>query len=155
MKLATLCYVQQQNLTLMMQRNANKDDIHFGKWNGLGGKLEQHESPEECVIREVKEESGLNIIQPKLAGILTFPKFAKHEDWYAFVFTANNFNGNLEINSNEGTLEWIETDKILKLNLWEGDKIFLPWVFKGDFFSAKFEYENNKLIKHSVSFYKI
>lgn len=152
MQLATLCYVIDKNKTLMIYRNKKKNDYHEGKWNGLGGKFEQGESPEECVIREVKEESGLVIKNPKLCGIITFPMFDGKKDWYVFMFTAHHFKGEL-IDSPEGKLEWISNEKLLELNLWEGDKIFIPWLFQEKFFSAKFNYENGKMIDYSVEFY--
>lgn len=152
MQLATLCYVMKDNKTLMLFRNKKPNDVHEGKWNGLGGKFEKGETPEECVIREVKEESGLMIKNPKLHGIITFPMFDGKKDWYVFMFTVKDFEGEL-IDSNEGKLEWIENKKLLDLNLWEGDKIFIPWLFQEKYFSAKFIYENKKLISHNVSFY--
>ena len=152
MQLATLCYVIDNNSTLMLYRNKKKDDYHKGKWNGLGGKFEQGESPKECAIREVKEESGLIMKNPKMKGFITFPLFDGKKDWYVFLFTADRFEGKL-IDSNEGTLEWIPNDKLLELNLWDGDKIFIPWLFQDKFFSAKFVYENGIFIEHSVEFY--
>jgi len=152
MQLATLCYVMKDNKTLMLFRNKKPNDVHEGKWNGLGGKFEKGETPEECVIREVKEESGLMIKNPKLHGIITFPMFDGKKDWYVFMFTVKDFEGEL-IDSNEGKLEWIENEKLLDLNLWEGDKIFIPWLFQEKYFSAKFIYENKKLISHNMSFY--
>src|SRR6476469_9924460 len=92
---ATLCYVQKGGKTLMLHRVKKKNDIHEGKWNGLGGKMEQGETPEECVIREVREESGLRIDQPELRAILTFPEFDGHDDWLVFLFVANRFSGEL------------------------------------------------------------
>lgn len=152
MKLFTLCYVRKDNKTLMLHRVKKQNDIHQGKWNGLGGKLEPGETPEDCVIREIQEESGLTI-KPMLKGLLTFPEFfANDEDDYTFVFTANDFHGTL-IESNEGDLEWIDNDKLLDLPLWEGDKIFLPWLEKDGFFSGKFQYKNGRLLTHSVVFY--
>ena len=106
----------------MVYRNKKPNDIHRGKWNGLGGKFESGESPEECVTREVLEESGLQIHNPKLHGLLMFPNF-KGDDWYVFVFTACEFNGEL-IDSPEGKLEWIPDKKLTSLNLWESDQIF-------------------------------
>ena len=128
--------------------------MHEGKWNGLGGKLEAGETPEECIIREVKEESGLTIYNPNLRGILTFPKFDGIDDWMAFLFTATQFEGEL-IDSPEGNLEWIEDTEVLNLNLWPGDRIFLNWVEENRFFSGKFIYKNKKLIDHSVIFHDI
>ena len=152
MKLATLCYVFNKNKVLMINRNKRKNDMHLGKWNGLGGKFEPGETPEECVIREVYEESGLLIKNPELKGFLTFPAFDDEEDWYVFVFVAKEFSGKLK-ESNEGELEWIEWEKIFSLPLWEGDKYFLEWLNQERFFSAKFIYKNSKYITHSVIFY--
>ena len=136
----------------MLHRIKKKNDFHEGKWNGLGGKFEQGETPEECVIREVKEESGLLLVNPKLHGFITFPMFDCKKDWYVFMFTSDKFSGEL-IDSKEGKLEWIPDEKLLDLNLWDGDRIFLPWLEDDKFFSAKFDYENGKFVKHSVVFY--
>jgi len=154
MKLATLCYVidEEKNTTLMLHRVKKENDYHEGKWNGLGGKLEQGESPEDCVIREIKEEAGLTIKSPKMHGFITFPLFDKVDDWYVFIFSAKNFEGKL-IDSPEGNLEWIPNDKLTELNLWDGDKIFLEWLFQDRFFSAKFNYKNGKYLNHEVNFY--
>ncbi|MAX12441.1 MAG: DNA mismatch repair protein MutT [Candidatus Marinimicrobia bacterium] len=152
MKISTLCYIKQNNQTLMLHRIKKKNDIHKNKWNGLGGKLERGESPEECVKREVFEESGLIIESPNLHGVITFPKFDGIDDWIVFVYTANNFEGNL-IDCDEGKLDWVSDDQLLKLNLWEGDKIFIPWLTQDKFFSAKFIYEKKKLINYDVIFY--
>jgi 8-oxo-dGTP diphosphatase len=154
MILATLCYVRDNNLgqTLMMHRVKKENDMHEGKWNGLGGKIECGESPEECVIREVKEESGLTIVNPKLKGFITFPAFDTVDDWYVFVFVADNFHGKM-IDSPEGNLKWICNSKVSSLDLWEGDKIFLPWLDGEKFFSAKFVYDIGKFVDYDVVFY--
>ena len=136
----------------MLHRIKKKNDIHKNKWNGLGGKLEPGESPEECVKREVFEESGLIIKSPNLHGVITFPKFDGIDDWIVFVYTTNNFEGNL-IECDEGKLDWVSDDQLLNLNLWEGDKIFIPWLTQDKFFSAKFIYEKKKLINYDVIFY--
>ena len=135
----------------MVHRNKKANDIHEGKWNGLGGKFEAGETPEECIIREVYEESGLTIRNPKLCGLLMFPKF-KGNDWYVFVFTASEFSGEL-IDSPEGRLEWVSDEKMLDLNLWTSDHIFIPWIREEKFFSAKFEYDGDTLHDHQVIFY--
>lgn len=154
MKLATLCYVKdiKNNKTLMLYRNKKKNDYHEGKWNGLGGKLELGETPEECAIRELKEESGLVVKNPKLKGLITFPMFDGFDDWYVFIFTITNYEGEL-IDSPEGKLEWIPNEKLTELNLWDGDKIFLEWLNNDKFFSAKFNYEKGKFVDYKVSFY--
>lgn len=149
MKLATLCYLRREGRTLMIHRIKKANDIHAGKWNGLGGKLLPTETPEECVVREVHEESGLRVQDPQLKGVLTFPEFANDEDWYVFVFIAHNFDGEL-IDSPEGELRWVEDAELTHLNLWSGDPIFLPWLDKPGFFSGKFVYKDGSLISHSL-----
>ena len=134
----------------MVHRNKKPNDIHAGKWNGLGGKFDAGETPEECVIREVREESGLSIRDPRLHGLLMFPDF-KGEDWYVFVFTAREFDGKLLESSPEGALEWIDDDQLTSLNLWESDHIFFPWIKAGKFFSAKFTYAGDKMTGYEVS----
>ena len=152
MKLATLCYLRHEGKTLMVHRIKKKNDMHAGKWNGLGGKLEPGETPEECAVREILEESGLKVINPILKGVLTFPAFSNDEDWYAFVFVAHEFEGQL-IDSPEGDLKWVDNSELLDLNLWDGDRIFLPWLERPGFFSGKFIYENGRFIEHQVVFY--
>jgi 8-oxo-dGTP diphosphatase len=152
MILATLCYIKHNSMTLMIHRNKKANDIHEGKWNGLGGKLEAGETPEECVIREVREESGLVIQNPRLHGLLMFPRF-KGNDWYVFVFTAMEFNGEL-IESPEGKLEWIPDEKLPELSLWESDHIFFPWLENGKFFSAKFDYDGDMMTGYDVVFHE-
>ncbi|MBI4128356.1 MAG: 8-oxo-dGTP diphosphatase [Parcubacteria group bacterium] len=153
MKVGTLCYIQKNGKTLMLHRVKKEHDMHEGKWNGLGGKLEAGESPEECVIREVKEECGLSIRKPALKGILTFPNFNGEDDWYVFLYVAKRFTGRL-IDSNEGNLKWIPDAQLLKLNLWAGDRIFLKWLKRRGFFSAKFVYHGGRLVDHRVAFYR-
>lgn len=152
MTLGTLCYVRRSDKTLMLHRVKKKHDIHQGKWNGLGGKLESGETPEECVIREVQEESGLTIADPSLKGILTFPAFGGIENWIVFVFEAHQFEGKLQ-ESDEGILKWVDRTELFNLNLWEGDRIFLKWIEEGRFFSGKFIYKEDRLVHHHVVFY--
>ena len=152
MKLTTLCYLRRGGKTLMLHRVKKKNDVHEGKWNGLGGKMEPGETPEECIIREVREESGLVLRNPSLRGILTFPGFADEEDWYVFLFTGTDFEGEL-IESPEGHLQWVPNEEVPSLPLWEGDKIFLPWLEQPKFFSGKFVYKKGVLESHGVVFY--
>ena len=149
MQLATLCYIFKDDEILMLHRTKKAQDIHKGKWNGLGGKFEAGETPEQCVIREVLEESGLRLIAPQMRGFLTFPKFAKGRDWYVFLFTAEEFNGELATSA-EGDLKWINKSDLFELNLWEGDKIFLPYLFRDGFFSGRFNYEEGSLVSHEI-----
>ena len=151
MILATLCYVKDDGKTLMVHRNKKPNDMHAGKWNGLGGKFEAGETPEACIRREVEEESGLVIQNPRWHGLLLFPNF-KGADWYVFVFTAREFTGEL-IESPEGRLDWIPDEQLTELNLWESDRIFLPWLESGNFFSAKFEYDGDKMLGYEVNFH--
>ncbi|OGU54382.1 MAG: DNA mismatch repair protein MutT [Ignavibacteria bacterium RBG_13_36_8] len=150
--LATLCYVMQDWKTLMLYRNKKENDFHEGKWNGLGGKFESGETPEECAIREVREESGLIVKDPVMKGFITFPLFDGKNDWYIFIFKFNGYEGKL-IDSPEGKLDWIPNEKLTELNLWEGDQHFIPWLFEDKFFSAKFVYKDKEFIDYEVEFY--
>lgn len=137
----------------MIHRVKKENDVHEGKWNGLGGKVQAGESPEECVIREIREESGLRIKDPFLKGFLTFPNFDGVEDWYVFVFVAHGCEGEL-IDSDEGNLEWIEDADLLDLNLWEGDRLFFDWFDEDGFFSGKIVYEDGNVVDHDVHVYR-
>ncbi|MBN2460749.1 MAG: 8-oxo-dGTP diphosphatase [Candidatus Cloacimonetes bacterium] len=152
MKLGTLCYLRKEGKTLMIYRNKKDNDYHEGKYNGLGGKFLPGETPEECAIREVQEESGLVMRNPRLHGCITFPLFDGRDDWYVFIFTCGDFSGRM-IDSPEGYLEWVNNDNLLQLPLWEGDRIFLPWLEKDNFFSAIFNYQDKHLVSWDVRFY--
>jgi 8-oxo-dGTP diphosphatase len=149
MILATLCYLKRDGKTLMLHRTKKKNDIHQDKWNGLGGKFLPGETPEECVTREILEESGYLIKNPQLKGILTFPNFDRNIDWYVFVFVATEFEGE-EIISPEGHLQWIDDGALHALPLWEGDKYFLELLGKPIFFSGKFIYQEGSLLDHQI-----
>ena len=141
MILSTLCYIEKNSQILLLHRTIKSIDPNGGKWIGVGGKLEQNESPDECIIREVYEETGLHI-QPQLRGILTFI-LPKWENELTFLYTSNNFEGTLK-ECNEGQLHWIDKDKVLDLNLWEGDKHFLPKLLEtNDFFTMKLVYDKD------------
>ena len=152
MKLATLCYLRKDGQTLMIHRVKKENDMHAGKWNGLGGKFEPGESPEECARREIQEECGLIPKELILKGIITFPAFSKFEDWYTFLFLVPEFDGQM-IESNEGHLQWVPDDELLDLNLWAGDRVFLPWLDQDKFFSGKFEYAEGEFVGYEVEFY--
>ncbi len=136
----------------MLHRIKKANDIHQGKWNGLGGKLEAGESPEQCIVREVREECGLEILQPRYHGLLVFADF-KQDDWYVFVFSADQFGGTLAETSDEGHLQWIPDEEVTALNLWPSDQIFLPWLKGDQVFSARFQYAGDEMLGHEVSFY--
>lgn len=136
----------------MIHRNKKVNDMNAGKWNGLGGKFNLGETPEACVMREVFEESGLTLRNPQLKGFITFPGFSNDEDWYVFVFIGTDFEGEL-IEPDEGTLAWIDDNEVMNLNLWEGDRTFLPWLAEEPFFSAHFTYKQGELKEQGVCFY--
>ncbi|MEW8956230.1 NUDIX domain-containing protein [Clostridium sp.] len=145
----TICYIEHKGKTLMLHRIKKENDVHHGKWIGVGGKVESGESPEECIIREVKEETSLTIENPKLRGILTFPNFVEGEDRLVFLYSVKEFKG--EIHScDEGELHWIDNNKILDLNLWPGDRLFLEWLKKYKMFSGKLIYEKGELMDYSL-----
>ena len=152
-QLATICYIDNGKELLMLHRNKKPNDVHAGKWIGVGGKLERGETPQECAAREILEETGLKA-KPVLKGVITFPEFTPNHDWYTYVFRARHFEGQV-IDCNEGTLEWVPYDQVLSRPSWEGDHIFLSWILEQKpFFSAKFSYsQDNRLLNHDVIFY--
>jgi 8-oxo-dGTP diphosphatase len=133
--LATLGYVFSPDggRVLLVHRNRRPDDAHFGKYNGLGGKLDVGEDVVTCMRREIREESGLECEHPALRGTISWPGFGKGgEDWFGFIFRINGFRGEPFTENAEGTLEWVEIARVLQLPLWEGDRLFLPLVFGDD-----------------------
>ena len=154
MKNAVLCYLRHSGNTLMIHRNSRPDDMHYGKWNAPGGKMEPGETPDECAVREVFEETGLRIENPEMRGVLTFPAFNGEEDWYVFVFTSVSFQGKLKKSCPEGDLEWIPDSRLFELPLWEGDRIFMKWLDGNGFFSGKFIYSSEGFQSHSVFFHR-
>ena len=138
-RLSTLCYIEKENKYLMLHRVVKKNDVNKDKWIGVGGHFEDGESPEECVLREVKEETGYTLTSFKYRGLVTFV-FADIEMEYMSLFTADGFEGEA-IECNEGVLEWVDIEDVWKLNLWEGDKIFFRLMDENEpFFSLKLVY---------------
>ena len=130
--LATLGYVFSPDgaRVLMIHRNARPGDAHFGKYNGLGGKLDAGEDVVAGLRREVREEAGIECDELALAGTVSWPGFGKHgEDWFGFVFRVTRYTGTPLPANPEGTLEWVDVDRVPSLPLWEGDRHFLPLVF--------------------------
>lgn len=152
MILSTVCYIEKEGKYLMLHRTKKKNDINEGKWLGIGGKFEDKESPEDCIIREVKEETGLALNSVKLRGILTFINTICETE-YIYVFTSNDFTGNL-IECNEGELKWVDKDKVTSLNLWEGDKIFIEKIKEeSPFFTIKYVYDGDTLLHYDLKEY--
>ena len=138
-RLSTLCYIEKDHKYLMLHRIVKKNDVNKDKWIGVGGHFEEGESPEECVLREVKEETGYTLTSYRYRGLVTFV-FADQEVEYMSLFTADGFEGE-PIECNEGVLEWVEIEDVWKLNLWEGDKIFFRLLDEEvPFFSLKLVY---------------
>lgn len=152
MKQTTLCYIEKNNQILMLHRNSKKNDPNEDKWIGVGGKFEDKESPEECMLREVKEETGLEIEQYRYRGLITFVSDI-WETEYMHLFTADEWKGEVK-NCNEGTLEWVDKEKIFDLNLWEGDRIFLEYLMEDKgFFTLKLAYKREVLSDFTVRFW--
>ena len=130
--LATLGYVMSPNgqKVLLIHRNGRANDYHLGKFNGLGGKVDEGEDIVACLRREIREEAGLECHSMKLCGTVSWPKFGPHgEDWFGFIFRIDDWHGTPPDNNPEGTLSWVDVEHILDLPLWEGDRHFLPLVF--------------------------
>ena len=141
----TLCYIERGDEYLMLHRVKKENDINRDKWIGLGGKFEEDESPEECLLREVYEESGLRLSSWRYRGIVTFVN-TKCSSEYMHLFTADGFEGTVGP-CDEGELEWIKKSELMKLTLWEGDRIFLRLLETDEpFFSLKLSYDGDELI---------
>ena len=140
----TLCYIEKDGKYLMMLRNKKKEDVNEGKWIGVGGHFEEGESPEECLTREVMEETGLTLTEYRLRGVITFSSAGWGTE-YMFLFTAEGFEGELK-ECDEGELQWIPKEEIMDLNLWEGDRHFLKLLIEeAPFFTMKLSYEGDEL----------
>ena len=146
MKNTTLCYIEHNGKVLMLYRNKKKDDENKGKWIGIGGKFKENESPEECMLREVYEETGIKLKEWKYRAVITFVSDC-FEGEYMHLFTAKADSFDFT-DCKEGELKWIDKADLLSLNMWEGDRIFLELMSKNeDFFSLKLCYEGDKLKK--------
>ena len=141
----TLCYIERGDEYLMLHRVKKENDINRDKWIGLGGKFKEDESPEECLLREVYEESGLRLTSWRYRGIVTFVN-TKCSSEYMHLFTADGFEGTVGP-CDEGELEWIKKSELMKLTLWEWDRIFLRLLETDEpFFSLKLSYDGDELI---------
>lgn len=152
MRNTTLCYLEREGRLLMLFHNKKEHDENHGKWIGVGGKFEEGETPEECVIREVYEETGLKMRSPRLRGIVTFVMEPQSTE-YMFVYTATDFTGQL-INPDscpEGVLRWVDRDEVCQLPTWEGDRIFLKLLMEEHpFFSLKLCYDPSGRLTDAV-----
>ena len=149
MKNSVLCYIEKDGKYLMLYRKGKKDDANDGKWIGVGGKFEENESPDECLIREVKEETGYTLTSYRFRGVVTFVSDI-YETEYMFLYTATDFEGE-QIECDEGELHWVDKNDVLSLPLWEGDRVFLKYLSENkDTFFLKLTYEGDKLINISV-----
>ena len=142
---STLIYVERGDEYLMLHRTKKENDLNRDKWIGIGGKFEENESPEDCMLREAREETGLTLTSWRYRGIVTFLS-DRWETEYMHLFTADGSSGTLR-QCNEGDLAWIKKSELLKLKLWEGDKIFLRLLDSDEpFFSLKLKYEGDTLV---------
>ncbi len=154
MKNTTLCYLERGNEYLMLHRVKKENDINRDKWIGIGGKFEDGESPEDCVRREVLEETGLTLNQLQYRGIITFVSDEYPTEWM-HLFTSDSFSGKI-IPCSEGNLEWIEKKRLRTLPMWEGDQIFLDLLEEPiPFFSLKLTYCKDKLTEAVLNGEKI
>ena len=144
MILSTLCYVEQNGQTLMLHRVKKENDANRDKWIGIGGKFEDGESPEDCVLRETREETGLTLTSYRYRGLVTFVS-DRWDTEYMHLFTADSFSGTL-CDCDEGVLEWVSREHRDALPAWAGDKIFLRLLDENaPFFSLKLRYEGETL----------
>ncbi len=144
----TLCYIEKDNKYLMLHRVKKVNDLNHDKWVGIGGKFLENETPDECLLREVKEETGLTLTSYRLRGVITFLS-DKWEGEYMYLYTATGYTGEM-IECDEGNLEWVDIDKVCALPIWEGDKLFFEELRRDrGFFTMMLKYEGDNLAEHS------
>ena len=148
-KLSTLCYIEKEGRYLMLHRTVKKNDVNHDKWIGVGGHFEYGESPEECLLREVKEETGYTLTSWRYRGIVTFV-YGEAVVEYMSQYTADGFKGD-PIDCDEGELEWIDKSAVPSLELWEGDRIFFRLLDEGrEFFSLKLVYDTEDVLRYAA-----
>ena len=152
MKITTLCYIENNDCYLMLHRTKKKKDVNKDKWIGVGGHAEGNETPQEGLIREVKEETGLLLTSYKFRGLITFIS-DEYEAEMMCLFTADGYTGEL-ITCDEGELEWVKKSDVPQLPTWEGDAQFLKLLLEDEkrFFAMKLRYEGERLVEKSVEF---
>ncbi len=148
----TLCYIEKDGAYLMLHRIKKKNDMNKDKWLGIGGKLEDGETPFDCARREIREECGIEALNLSYRGIITFVSDIYGTE-YMHLFSASSYRGKIDYDCDEGKLEWVPKDKIYDLPIWEGDKIFFKLLeTENRFFSLKLCYEGDKLVSHTLEF---
>lgn len=148
--ITTLCYIEKDDCYLMLHRVKKAVDINKDKWIGIGGHLEEGESTEECLVRETREETGLELTDYSLRGVITFVTDSYPTE-YMFLYTAAGFTGTL-LSCDEGDLEWVPIKEVEKLPIWEGDKVFFRLLREQEeFFSLKLRYEGEKLVETKLN----
>lgn len=150
----TLCYIEKNGAYLMIHRvkKKKKNDMNQDKWVGVGGKLEEGESPFDCARREIFEETGVKVTDLNYRGVITFVSDLYGTE-YMHLFTATDFEGEIDYNCNEGNLEWVKKEIVPTLPIWEGDKIFFDLIEKEKrFFSLKLCYVGDTLVSHTLEF---
>lgn len=152
MKMTTLCYIENNDCYLVLHRTKKKKDVNKDKWIGVGGHAEGNETPQECLLREVKEETGLLLTSYKFRGLITFIS-DEYEAEMMCLFTADGYTGEL-ITCDEGELEWVKKSDVPQLPTWEGDAQFLKLLLEDEkrFFAMKLRYEGERLVEKSVEF---
>ena len=152
MKMTTLCYIENNDCYLMLHRTKKKKDVNKDKWIGVAGHAEGNETPQECLLREVKEETGLLLTSYKFRGLITFIS-DEYEAEMMCLFTADGYTGEL-ITCDEGELEWVKKSDVPQLPTWEGDAQFLKLLLEDEkrFFAMKLRYEGERLVEKSVEF---
>ena len=143
---STLCYIVKDGKVLMLHRVKKKNDINHDKWIGIGGKFEPEEAPEECILRETKEETGLTLTSWRCRGVVTFLQEGG-EGEYMYLFTADDFTGELT-ECDEGDLQWVSMEFLDALPTWEGDRIFLDLLWQdAPFFLLTLRYQGDRLVE--------
>ena len=150
--LTTMCYIRKEDSILLLHRIKKENDINEGKWIGVGGKLKKGESPEECIQREIIEETGIEIRNLQMHGFVVFPSLYYGEDEGMFVYTADYFHGNIK-DCDEGILQWVKIEDFSKLKMWKGDYHFLEWIRDDDIHIAKVVYKDDELIDYQEKIY--
>lgn len=148
MKLSTLCYIEKEGKYLMLHRTVKENDVNRDKWIGVGGHFEHGESPEECLLREVREETGYTLTSWRFRGIVTFV-YGEDIVEYMSLYTADEFIGE-PIECDEGVLEWVDKNDVQNLELWEGDRIFFRLLDEErEFFSLKLVYDTEDVLQYA------